>query len=77
MIDAKLTIEPYPGSSIENVCELATGIACTLGIGVSFRFNGVDCLAKPGAYAADLAEEWNRVMEKKPAHRFATHWPRT
>ena len=76
MIAAQITIEPCPGSSIENVCALATRIANVLDLGVSFSFNGVDCLAQPGIVPNDLAEEWNRVMDSKQVHRFATAHPR-
>lgn len=81
-----ITVEMYPGCSIERAAEDAIRIANTLRFDVEFQFNGVRCLAVPGGSSEKLVErqqaeqrrELSGPYDRKFAHsvireREATH----
>ena len=62
---AKLTVEMYPGCSIERASEDAIRIAYILGIDIEFSFNGVRCVASPGGSSQKLAERQQAEQARK------------
>ena len=58
--DHTLVFEASPGSYIGNVAKEVCAIVADVKASVSFDFNGIACLVKPGCTAADVEADWRR-----------------
>jgi hypothetical protein len=61
MITSEITIDPILGTDIEDAFKDATRIATILNVGVSFKFNGVSCFAKPYGNFKDGADRYRQI----------------
>lgn len=71
-----IKMEFMAGDPILGACTEACRVASILAVCVEFSFNDVQCLAMPGALAADLAEKWmaelRRELRGPSDHRFVS-----
>ena len=58
-------VEAHPGQDITEASIQAIDLADRLGINVEFDFNGVTCVACPGAKAEQMVESFHRELVSK------------
>ena len=64
----ELPVEVRPGSSIEKAFSEALRIANTLGVVVTFDFNGTRCVARPGGeVSVGVKRYWDTANNNEPS----------
>lgn len=71
MNNLSLRIEPFAGAVIHDCCREAMRLANALQIIVMFKFNGVDCMARPGDDPTDLVTAWDMELRGTHSHKLA------
>jgi hypothetical protein len=72
--DLILKGEFVAGTERDSACGQACVLATKLDVTIEFDFNGVRCLAHPGASSSVLSENIVESMNSKLSHKFATAW---
>lgn len=66
-----LRLEPFSGADIDSCCRDACRLADQLAIVVTFPFNGVNCMARPGDDPGQLAFVWNYELRSTHEYKLA------
>ena len=72
-----LEMKVLAGTDIAEAAMEACGLAFRLRTGVDFMFNGVLCMAHPGADWAVLVENWRAALDRGGTHPMANAHPRS
>lgn len=67
----ELEVKMFAGTSIENACKQSVELANKLDVCITFKFNGVLCMANSTTNADKLVEAWNEQMDSKSQYKIA------
>lgn len=66
MTTFSINLDPTPGSTAEQVCLDAIGIATQMRVLVCFSFNGIRCMARPDDDVISMQKNLNSRLQEWP-----------